>query len=100
MIAREVYELTLRRAPPRVRAHEVSVDIDRLRQKLRSGALPRTRASPTWVGPGSARACMACDGVIARDDTEVECDDAAGRPLRFHRECFDAWEDERDGERP
>ncbi len=75
------------------------MDIDRLRQKLRSGALPHRRASQTWVGPGSARSCTACDQVIARDDTEVECDDVAGRPLRFHRDCFDAWESERDAER-
>lgn len=39
---------------------------------------------------------MACDAIIARDDIEVECDDAAGRPLRFHKECFDAWETERE----
>jgi hypothetical protein len=71
------------------------MDIERLRQKLRSGALPRDRTSRTWVGPGSARTCVACDQVIARDDTEVECDDADGRPLRFHRGCFDAWEEER-----
>ena len=71
-----------------------SVDIERLREKLRSGMLPRGRASRTWVGPGSARTCMVCDRVVARDDTEVECDDAAGQPLRFHRECFYAWESE------
>jgi hypothetical protein len=79
-----------------VRACEVSVDIDRLRQKLRSGALPRGRQGRTWVGRGSARTCMACDAIIARDDIEIECDDAAGRPLRFHKECFDAWETERE----
>jgi hypothetical protein len=39
---------------------------------------------------------MACDRVIARDDTEVECDDVTGRPLRFHQACFDVWEAERD----
>ena len=76
------------------------VDIERLREKLRSGALPQSRAGHTWVGPGSARPCVACDLVIARDDTEVECDDPAGRPLRFHRECFDAWEVERNGHGP
>ena len=70
------------------------MDIERLRQKLRSGALPRQCASRTWIGPGSARTCMACDGIIARDDTEVECDDADGRPLRFHKDCFHAWESE------
>jgi hypothetical protein len=37
---------------------------------------------------------MACDRIIARDDTEIECDDLEGRPLRFHKECFDAWETE------
>jgi hypothetical protein len=71
------------------------MDIDRLRQKLRSGALPRDRTSRTWVGPGSARTCMACDQNIARDDIEVECDAGDGRPLRFHKECFDAWDEER-----
>ena len=73
------------------------MDIDRVRDKLRTGTLPRERAPRTWVGPGSARVCTACDRVIARDDTEVECDDLAGRPLRFHRVCFEAWEAERDG---
>ena len=73
---------------------EVSVDIERLRAKLRSGVLPRGRAARTWVGPGSARPCMVCDRVIARDDTEVECDDTTGRPLRFHQDCFYAWESE------
>ena len=72
------------------------MDIDRLRQKLRSGALPRRRRAKTWMGPGSARRCQACDQIIARDDTEVECDDPEGRPLRFHKECFDAWETERE----
>jgi hypothetical protein len=71
------------------------VDIDRLQQKLRTGMLPRARAPRTWVGPGSARVCMACDRVIARDDIEVECDDLTGRPLRFHQSCFDMWEAER-----
>jgi len=37
---------------------------------------------------------MVCDRAIARDDTEVECDDPAGRPLRFHQECFYAWQRE------
>lgn len=53
--------------------------IERLRQKLRSGAVPRRRRAKTWIGPGRARPCMACDQTIARDDTEVECDD--GQPL-------------------
>jgi len=94
MIPRELYELTLPRAPPTVRACEVSVDIERIRQKLRAGALPRRRQSKTWRGTGSARICMACDRIIARDDTEIECDDLEGRPLRFHKECFEAWETE------
>ncbi len=63
-------------------------------RKLRSGALPRSRRAKTWIGPGSARPCMACDQTIARDDTEVECDDLNGQPLRFHKECFEAWETE------
>ena len=94
MIPRDLYELTLPRPPPRVRACEVSVDLEQIRQKLRAGALPRGRQAKTWRGTGSARVCMGCDRIIARDDTEIECDDLEGRPLRFHKECFEAWETE------
>jgi hypothetical protein len=38
---------------------------------------------------------MACDQNIARDDIEVECDAGDERPLRFHKGCFDAWDEER-----
>lgn len=39
--------------------------------------------------------CDGCDLAIAKDQREYEFDTAAGRTIRLHQECVEAWHDAR-----
>jgi hypothetical protein len=66
-----------------------------IRAKFRTGTLRGDAAARAWYGQGQDRPCVACDRRIATTDREVEADFADGVTLRFHRECFHVWDDER-----
>lgn len=66
-----------------------------IRQKIRSGALPKPNCRMTWFGPGSGNSCVACDLAVGLADVEVECDLSTGGTLRFHRSCYERWVAER-----
>ena len=68
---------------------------DAIVAKLRSGTLRRDAAVRTWFGHGEGFACAGCERQIGRADRECEADFADGVTLRFHRECFYVWDDER-----
>lgn len=62
---------------------------DKIRSKVRSGALPIPRELPTkqFVGRGTNRACDGCDELITPEQIESETD-LDGRTLRFHAVCL------------
>lgn len=70
---------------------------DALREKILAGALPSEACEVTWYGPGRGKPCRACDVPVLSTEIEVECDLPSGeKGVRFHRECFDAWNVARD----
>ena len=65
--------------------------LQRIRQKLLVGELPKGPCRMTWYGVGQGGICQACDQPITKDDVEVECDLHSGGTLRFHRRCHEEW---------
>jgi hypothetical protein len=70
----------------------------RIRERLRSGDLPRQRQARMWGGSGAGLPCRGCGEVIATDDLEIEvqfltADGFSAR--RFHTLCYAVWEMER-----
>ena len=68
---------------------------DTIVAKLRAAALRRDAAVRTWFGRGQGHACAGCDRAIEHADRECEADFSDGATLRFHRECFYVWDEER-----
>lgn len=66
-----------------------------VRSKLQGGVLPREECARTWAGPGSGKACVACDQPIPPEEVEFECERQRGEVFRYHRACFECWERER-----
>jgi hypothetical protein len=66
-----------------------------IRAKLRTGVLRSDACARTWFGHGQDELCVACGRRASRADRECEADFADGATLRFHRECFYLWDDER-----
>ena len=63
-----------------------------IREKLRTGELPRALCRMTWYGPGRGIRCMACGETIRPDQVEVECDlPDGGATLVLHHECHEVW---------
>ena len=68
---------------------------DTLRAKLDSERL-RCDATTAWVSLwGTGRSCDACDSPISGSQKAVLATFRDGAVLRFHRDCFSAWERER-----
>jgi hypothetical protein len=68
---------------------------DTIVAKLRAGVLRRDAAVRTWFGRGQGHPCAGCDRAIEPVDRECEADFPDGATLRFHRECFYVWDEER-----
>jgi|SRR6187399_2412189 len=70
---------------------------ERVRQTIRSGALPHRRPDRTWGGPGTGIYCVICRVPVTPDETELELEfagDADSPPARtyhMHVSCFAAW---------
>ena len=60
--------------------------------KIRSGALPSARSYISYGGRGTNQTCDGCCERIPAEDVEYEVDLTEGRTLRFHQECFAAWQ--------
>ena len=67
--------------------------LEKIREKLSGGKLPRDDSQRRWAGPGTGSICDACDFPIT--DIEYEFDAAEGRVVRFHHACIIAWDAER-----
>lgn len=65
----------------------------KIRLKISSGTLPTHQAPKVFGGKGNGGQCDACDSPIT--DVELEFDALNGRVLRFHLDCFCAWNVER-----
>jgi len=64
----------------------------RTRHKVARGALPTHASGRRWVGPGSGGRCDGCGDDVTVLDAEFEVGFRDALILRFHRECFSAWE--------
>jgi hypothetical protein len=70
--------------------------VPEIREKIRSGSLPADPCAVTWFGPGIGKPCRVCSLPVRSNEIEVECDLPSGeKGVRFHRDCFDAWEQAR-----
>jgi hypothetical protein len=73
----------------------------RIRERLRSGELPRKPHERMWGGPGSGLPCRGCGDVIRADEMEIEVqfrNPTGFTAHRLHTRCFAVWEIERHGE--
>jgi hypothetical protein len=76
-----------------------------VRAKLEAGSLPRrlteltpeaTAIRPRLIGRGTGKLCSACDTMIdPLDRGSQELVSASGRVTRFHRLCYEVWNEER-----
>jgi hypothetical protein len=65
-----------------------------IRARLADGALPRLPATKVWGGKGNGAACTAC-GETVRDGPEYEAEFGGLITVRFHRVCYQIWNEER-----
>jgi hypothetical protein len=72
-----------------------------IRQKLADGRLPRENVPRMWSGASNGGTCDACDEIIEGRQWWAEGIPVNGgrKDIRFHRECFNLWDDERHGHR-
>jgi hypothetical protein len=73
----------------------------KIRERLKTGALPLTEPARTWGGQGRDRICAACKLPITREQMEYEVEfeaptRAALKVEHMHLPCFAAWELERE----
>ena len=66
-----------------------------IRAKIAAGLLPRDRPQKVWVGPGSDKACDACEQPITKEQREYEFDPPGWPTIRLHSECLGLWHVER-----
>jgi hypothetical protein len=67
-----------------------------IRQKLREGRLPRSRAVNIWAAPGAGQACDGCGMPIAPNEQIVwGIATRDGMSIQFHEDCYQIWDGER-----
>ncbi len=69
--------------------------LDRILEKLRSGALPREMPDCIWGGPATGQTCAACEVRIS-EKLEIEAEGVDGVYRFFHAKCFALLSLERD----
>jgi len=69
--------------------------VQRIRQKIAAGVLPRAPAREIWGGRGTGETCAACDRKIAPHESEIEADCVDNVPRFYHVECHQLMENER-----
>jgi hypothetical protein len=98
--------VTLSTSRTGILGHELGSLTGIIRTKLATGSLPRrlterlgpdtTAVKPRIIGRGAGKLCSVCDTVIEPGDGQAqEFVSATGRVTRFHRVCYDAWNEER-----
>ena len=65
-----------------------------IQEKLADGRLAITPISRV-TRPGTGQPCDGCDEIITHAQMAVECAESANQSVRFHVECFDIWNVER-----
>jgi len=80
---------------------------ERAREKLASGALPKTLPSPERLGldqpiprmkiGAGGGICALCEAAIGEADTWCEYSYPDGRVTRYHDGCDTIWDEERQG---
>jgi len=68
---------------------------DKVRSKLRTGALPRDEPLKLWTGYGTEQKCVCCDAPILRRQVEYEPEMPDGRRFKMHIGCHGLWVAER-----
>jgi hypothetical protein len=78
---------------------------ERIFERLQAGGLPRFLVtvdhgavvpSGLFTGPGTGKLCSGCDAVLdGVDGRSLEFVMPPGHVLRFHRRCYQIWEEER-----
>lgn len=68
--------------------------LQRIREKILAGDLPKQNCRMTWYGSGTGGTCVACERAIHFGEVEVECDLPVGGTIRLHRTCYDIWAQE------
>ena len=66
-----------------------------IREKVRTGILPRACPSRMWAGHGTGKMCDACDQPTTERDIEHEIEMPDGRIFFFHQPCLGLWHQER-----
>jgi hypothetical protein len=64
--------------------------VDRVRQKLDAGILPREHPKNVWRSYGIGDACNACSDPMPGGQDVLEFDTAA-RTYRLHTGCYGLW---------
>jgi hypothetical protein len=81
---------------PNVVEHKEGDIASVIRAKIKAGVLPAGRALKVWIGPANGRTpCDGCEQTIVVGGLEYEIDTSDRRTVRFHRECFNLWRQER-----
>jgi hypothetical protein len=63
-----------------------------IREKVRTGILPKECPSRVWAGHGTGKICDACDQPTNEHDVEHEIEMPDGRIFFFHQPCFGLWD--------
>jgi hypothetical protein len=66
-----------------------------IRGKLAAATLPLGGPTKVWCGFADDSACAGCGGTIARSGPALAVEFAKAVIVRFHRRCFEIWDDER-----
>lgn len=69
--------------------------VDRVRDKLAAGTLPREDPVKLWLGLGTGARCAACDETLRRSDSEYELQFERRPPILLHHRCHAMWEAQR-----
>jgi hypothetical protein len=67
-----------------------------IQRRLWDGRLPHEYSAELSLGPGTGDRCDGCGFTISRYQLmTVRIDAQDWREMRFHRECFEIWDEER-----
>jgi len=68
--------------------------VDRIRQTVDAGVLPRDHPENIWRSYGVGDACHACGDSMPRGQSVFEFDIAGKKTYRLHTGCYGLWEGE------
>ena len=69
-----------------------------VRNRIRSGLVPRWQNGRTFAGSGEGDPCECCDRQIGEQNIQYEVDfpshEGGCRTVKVHMECYHIWRDE------